>query len=247
MTETSPDQQLSKEDQQKVVDLVLAKLDAHPELVSQLTALPQQTVLDVQQQLSAAMQPVRPETAAPRTTPPDIGADADPLADGANLLEAVLKAERAAEARSPTLQQLTGLGEAAVIRGEVDMGDIKAADGGVLWTRALGGCVGVAIHSSGRSFLAHYTPDLLSLRGKPSALDRTLELIGSRVAIKGARLWMSSPAQGVSYYNNLRDRLTTAGAVLQTEYTSSRIALHIEKGQVHTSFKASGGGSAHTL
>jgi hypothetical protein len=306
MAEMSPER-LSSANAEKVVDVVVANLDAHPGLVEQLTALPRQAVVDVQQQLrSATTQPPQATTdsgftAAPSTASTDTRVDDDPLAEGANLLEglttyvltvldadelaegrakeladwakrfdgkgvaevvglaefkmmlkswrreAVLRAERAAEARSPTLEQLTDLGEPAVIRGEVDMGDIKAATDGVLWTRALGGCVGVVIHSPGRSFLAHYTPDLLSIRGKPCPLDRTIELVGSRVTLKGARLWMSSPAQGVSYYENLKNRLTDAGIQLQTEYTSSRIALDIGKGRVHTVFKSLGGAKAHTV
>lgn len=249
--------------EQLITDLVVAHLDAHPELVAQATALGTQ----VTNQLSPTPPPsdggedlfgqleahvlatlnIDSLTREQRTVLTQLAAK--PGQTFQNALNdrrfafdmtawqraAATQQAKAARAQGPSLVQTAKLSEIAVFQGEVSMGDTDLSSGGkkILWTSAIGGCVGLAIRSGTQIFLTHLKPDQL----KPHHIAPFVVGTGNRIPLGGASFWLSSPSSaGAPYYQQLRQELINAGAVLQAEFGADTLAIRHHDGAVFHDF-----------
>ena len=170
----------------------------------------------------------------------EVAAQAATLEKAKKLLAFDLNSWRKPAAAAPTkgsLRAKWGLSSVQASKGEVPMGDMDGAARGstdkkVLWTRSLGGCLGVAVIGGGRCFLAHFTPPQLA----SDKLPELIKTINSRCPLQGATASLCSPSSDAGYIGAVRTALEAAGCTVNPLLQSATLALRTEDGAVDHGF-----------
>lgn len=232
-----------------------------PELVAavqtQLTAPPPETTqppagLSSEDLLTALRDHVRTEfgaTALDKYTDSDLrgvarrGAgrplEAALRSPGYAMLARTLESKREKRAPRTGLSALTGVENATLLKGHVEMDQLDYSTAGsakpVLYTTGLGGCIGIAVFNGSMAFVAHYDP--LQLGHDGAAAAGQVRSLAGRMPLGGARCVLSSPAISSSHGQHLKRLLLEQGVLLEGEHTSPTLAIDLTTGTFHHGFE----------
>jgi hypothetical protein len=115
----------------------------------------------------------------------------------------------------------------------VSMSHADVASKGILWTRSLGGCLGVsAWKQAGKAFLAHFDPTEFK---SEESMGKALANIEKNIA-RGASMVLCSMALKAPYVTQFKALALKAGFVVTEEAISDRLAINVDTGQTATNF-----------
>jgi len=108
----------------------------------------------------------------------------------------------------------------------------------ILWTTSIMGCLGVAAHSGGKAFLAHWNPTQL---GSEELILQQIKAIQAAVGGQ-AELTLASPSLDATYINDFIRLVQKTAPRLQirAKVQQGRLAVNAKTGQVMVDFKIEG-------